>query len=76
VTRYDTPPPATGRGSYTSLPPAIPAPVEIVGLASTIVPALLGLLFWAFTLRTIVEGIQVYLYIEENTRRTAEAAES
>jgi len=55
---------------------AIPAPEEIVGLASAIVPALLGLLFWAFTLRAIVEAIQVYLDIEQNTRRTAEAAES
>ncbi len=54
----------------------IPAGLDAVALAATVGVIVLWSVFWAFTLRALVEGIQVYLDIEDNTRRSAEAMEA
>lgn len=55
--------------------PTVPANLDVVALAVAVGLTLLWSVFWAFTLRAVVEGIQVYLDIEQNTRRLAEATE-
>jgi len=54
----------------------VPAGLDAVALAATVGVIVLWSIFWAFTLRALVEGIQVYLDIESNTRRSAELAEA
>ncbi len=54
----------------------MPAGLDAVALAATVGVIVLWSVFWAFTLRALVEGIQVYLDIESNTRLSAEAAEA
>ena len=53
----------------------VPAGLDAVALAAIVGIIVLWSVFWAFTLRALVEGIQVYLDIEDNTRRSAEAAQ-
>ena len=54
----------------------VPADLDLVALAVAVGLMVLWSTFWAFTLRAVVEGIQVYLDIEENTRRAVEGKES
>ena len=54
----------------------VPADLDLVALAIAVGLAVLWSTFWAFTLRAVVEGIQVYLDIEENTRRAGEGEKS
>jgi len=63
-----------GWASLRGALPEIPADLDLVGIAIGVGVTLLWSIFWAFTLRAAVEAIQVYLDIEENTRRSAEAA--
>ncbi|MGD9495379.1 MAG: hypothetical protein AB7Y46_03610 [Armatimonadota bacterium] len=59
----------------SSVPP-VPAELDLLAVALAAGLTVAVGVFWAFTLRATVEGIQVFLDIEENTRRSAEAAEA
>lgn len=67
---------ALGWASVRSAVPEVPADLDLVAVALAVGVTLLWSVFWAFTLRAAVEAIQVYLDIEENTRRSAEAADT
>lgn len=64
---------ALGWASVRNVVPEVPAGLDLVAVALAVGVTLLWSVFWAFTLRAAVEAIQVYLDIEENTRRSAEA---
>lgn len=65
---------ALGWASVRTVVPDVPAGLDLVAVALAVGVTLLWSVFWAFTLRAAVEAVQVYLDIEENTRRGAEAA--
>lgn len=67
---------AVGWASVRGAVPQLPAGLDLLAVALAVGVTLLWSLFWAFTLRAAVEAIQVYLDIEENTRRSAQATEA